>query len=586
MALLSLSPASPSLEARIRAALGLLAAVAATGCASLRPLPLRPEPVAWEDTLPIPEPEARAPVEEAEFVEMAFIEEVQKVAEVRRWVGEGREALNLTHFDDVVDSSWFEHRNGPRRLEPEAVRAGPGGLAGPDVERPLVVTSGKPEGVMPGFFVEDARGDRYLFKFDPPGHLRLASSADVVASRLLWASGYNVPADYVAIFETDRLVVDADATIAEDGGERPMTRGDLDAILAGADRLEDGRYLALASRLVAGVPKGPFDYEGRRPDDPNDYYHHEYRRDLRGLFVVAAWLNHIDVRPGNTLDVWIDPPGYLRHYLIDFASALGSGGLGPHSPREGREHNFDLWPTMARMATLGFYRVGWEGAPGEPIHPSIGWMPVESYDPAAWKPNWPTPPWRLMTPADGYWGAKLVASIDDAQIGAAIAAARLPPVAADALARILAQRRDRTVEHWFRQVAPIEEPEVIATVDPSGFRLLFRDLGLERGLRRPEETRYRWELMDADRGVRLDGEAPARPAARQEVALAPGPGVGRRTTGGADPDVRLHEEGSELGSGLAVLRLRVVVDGRPVGRAAKVYLRASQGGWKAIGLLH
>lgn len=553
--------------------MAVVAVAWAVGCASLPPLPERPEPIAWEDTLPIPEPGTRDPVELAQFVEMAFVEEVEAAVDTRRWAGEEPEALNLTHFDDVVDSSWFQHRNGRRPLPPEEVRAGPGGTAGPDVGRRLTVTSGKPGGVMPGFFVRDALGDRYLFKFDPPGHLRLASSADVVASRLLWASGYNVPADYVAVFEADRLALDREATIEDRGRERPMTREDLEAILARAGRLQDGRYLALASRFVPGVPKGPFAYEGRRADDPNDYFHHQHRRDLRGLFVVAAWLNHIDARPENTLDAWIDPPGYLRHYLIDFASALGSGGIAPHNPREGLEHNFDLWPTLARTVTLGFYRVGWEGVPGRPIHPAIGWLPVESYDPAAWKPNWPSPPWRLMSPADGYWGAKLVASFDRAQIRAAVVAGKLPAAASDTLTSILVHRRDRTVAHWFRQVAPIEEPEALSEPGSAAFRLLFRDLGIERGLRRPEGTRYRWELVGPAGALGRRGEAGARPAVRQEIVVRLEPG--RR----ADREPR-------PGTGLVTLRVRVVEEGRPAGRAAKVYLRAGEGGWEVVGLLH
>lgn len=553
-----------------------LAACVATGggCASLEPLPLRPEPSPYADTLPIPEPRERRVLEVAESFKAGLIDEVGKVLDTRNWAGKEREALNVTHFDDVVGSAWFEHRNGRRPMSPEEVRAGAAASPGPDTSRALVVLGGKREGVMPGFTVRDARGDRYLFKFDPGGHLRLASSADVIASRLFFAAGYHTPADYLVEFDPRRLVLAEDAEITVEGRPRRMARSDVEEILARADPLPDGRYLALASRFVPGKPKGPFALEGRRKDDPNDHYHHEYRRELRGLFVVSAWLNHIDMREGNTLDAYIDPPGYLRHYLIDFASSLGSGGIAPHRPREGREHNFDLWPTMARLVTLGFYRVGWEGEQGGVIHPAVGWLPVEGYDPGAWKPNWPSAAWRLMTPADGYWGAKLVASFTDEQLRAAVEAGRLPAPAADTLAAILAWRRDRTVEHWYSSVAPIEEPAV-EPAGSGGFRLTFEDRGLTDGVWSREETGYEWEFRHEERAIRWAGRSPAAAGPRQRLGVVPRTGS------------RLPAPARRGGLARLLVRAVRVRDGeRIAGREATVYLRWDGSAYAVVGLFH
>ena len=126
---------------------------------------------------------------------------------------------------------------------------------------------------------------------------------------------------------------------------------------------------------------------------------------------MSAWLNHVDMRFANTLDAYV-VPGYLRHYLIDFAATLGSGTIRPHDPREGQEYNFDFWPSMGRMFTLGFFRMGWEEEPFEIIDPSIGWMAVEEFDPGKWKPNWPNEAFSSVKVVDGYWGAKLVARFD------------------------------------------------------------------------------------------------------------------------------------------------------------------------------
>ncbi|MFQ5678596.1 MAG: hypothetical protein ACE5HP_03975 [Gemmatimonadota bacterium] len=478
----------------------------------------------------------------AERWERGFIEEAGKVLEVSDLTGREREALNLTRMDDVVESAWFEHRNGRRRMSPAEVRAGAARAPGPDTSRILTVVSGKLEGAQPGFTVEDGRGDRYLIKFDPRGFLGLASSADVITSRLLYAAGYHTPADYIVVFDSRRLKVAPDAEIVVGGVPRRMTPRDAEKILAAADRLPDGRYLALASRFVPGVPKGPFLFKGRRKDDPNDHYRHHYRRELRGLFVLAAWLNHGDLVFQNTMDVWIDPPGYLRHYLIDFGSSLGSGGVASHRPRAEVEHDFAFWPTMARLFTFGFYRVGWEGWEWEVIHPSIGWLPAERYDPSAWKVNWPGQAWRLRTPADAYWGAKLVASFTDAQIRAAVDAAGLEPVAADTLARILIHRRDRTVKHWYGKVTPVEDVTALRTPAASGrfpgagedaggstrrvpaerngaLRVAFEDLGLEEGLWSPRETRYEWRFRHPALKRESEGRLPAAAGERQILSV-------------------------------------------------------------------
>jgi hypothetical protein len=75
--------------------------------------------------------------------------------------------------------------------------------------------------------------------------------------------------------------------------------------------------------FITGITLGPFLYYGTRTDDPNDIVPHEDSRDLRGLYVFAAWLNHYDTTALNTLDTLVEENGvpFIRHNLIEIRSS-------------------------------------------------------------------------------------------------------------------------------------------------------------------------------------------------------------------------------------------------------------------------
>ena len=104
-----------------------------------------------------------------------------------------------------------------------------------------------------------------------------------------------------------------------------------------------GVYRALASKVIPGEAAGGFRFFGTRPDDPNDIFPHEHRRELRGYRVISAWLNHDDSRALNTYDSFVEEGGrrFIKHYLLDFGSALGSASFGPNEPRGGNEYLVD-----------------------------------------------------------------------------------------------------------------------------------------------------------------------------------------------------------------------------------------------------
>ena len=179
----------------------------------------------------------------------------------------------------------------------------------------------------PGFTIVDGEGRKYLLKFDPPSNPELASAADVISSKFLYALGYNVPENYVVRFKAEQLSIDPKTTFVDHyGKKRPMTERDSPCILTKVKPDQHGVIRALASRFIPGSPVGAFRYHGTRTDDPNDTIPHEHRRDLRGLRVFAAWLGHDDSKSLNTLDTLVkqNEANFVKHYLIDFGASLAA----------------------------------------------------------------------------------------------------------------------------------------------------------------------------------------------------------------------------------------------------------------------
>src|SRR5204863_6939255 len=175
----------------------------------------------------------------------------------------------------------------------------------------------------------------------PPGYRGMATGTEVAVTKLMWALGYNVPENHIASLHREQLVVATDATFTTPGGaKRALRPGDIDRLLEKADRDPDGSYRVVASKALPGKPVGRIRFTGVRPDDPNDVVPHEDRRELRGYGVFAAWVNHVDAKAINSLDTLVTENGrsFVRHHLLDFGSALGSGALGPTAYYAGAEN--------------------------------------------------------------------------------------------------------------------------------------------------------------------------------------------------------------------------------------------------------
>ncbi|MCA9517630.1 MAG: hypothetical protein KC635_21970, partial [Myxococcales bacterium] len=399
------------------------------GCASGPTF--KDEPVVWRvaDDRPIAEPEENPWHPYLYFADLLLFDAIADPLSLP----DAEPAGDVNALDEVPDSTWFANRVGVRQVTPEEAARGPVTIGPPAL--PLVITAGKSAGGNPGFFAKDARGERFLVKFDTVGNPEMQTSVSVIVNRIFWTAGYHVPEDTIFVFGRGDVALADDATIEEDtGDERAMTAADLDEVLALAPRRADGRWRASASRFLAGVPKGGWEATGTRDDDPNDRVPHEHRRVLRGLRVLSAWVSHVDMKEDNTLDMYVGGDdagrgGHLVHYLVDFGEAMGAHQAEKDRREDGFEHVWD-WGAQARaFVSFGLWVRPWERQRRTPWR-SVGYFAGEPFEPAAWKEAYPYEPFRRMTPADAYWGAKLVMRFDRPLLEAIVAEGQLSDAAA------------------------------------------------------------------------------------------------------------------------------------------------------------
>jgi len=403
-----------------------------------------------------------------------------------------RPAGAVNTLGEVPDSEWFINRHAHRRLSRAELQSGPGPFEAP--APPFTVTGGKEEGIMAGFRMKDSKGRSYFVKVDPLKYPELASASDVIVSKFLYAIGYNTPRNELVYLMLPELRVSDTAKITI-AGERPrrMTRKDLEQIIQHMPHYEDGSVRILASLAIEGDSIGPFQYEGTRYDDPNDIVPHEDRRDLRGLNVIYGWFNNTDAKASNTLDVVVAENGvrFIRHYLLDFGSALGSDGDAPKDPRLGHEFMLSTpGAVLTRIVNLGLLPARWERA-HFPDLPEIGNFESNVFDPAAWKSDYPNPAFMSRLPDDDYWAAKQVMAFTDDDIRAIVETAMYSD-ARSTQCRIttLAERRDKIGKTYFSMILPLDFFRV------ENGELLFDDLAVRYGFHPPRSYEARWSKFD------------------------------------------------------------------------------------------
>lgn len=530
------------------------------------------------DMQSIPEPKERSRSFYYDFLYSTFGLQVKEAADLprnsRKLARKPKRSYNLNVLDKVPDSSWFTNRNAKKGMSLEEIKTGPNRGSGPAAGTWTVI-QGKTEGITPGFLIRDARGDVYQLKFDPPEYPEMTTAAEVIASKFYYAAGYNVKENYLVLFHRARLALDEQATIKDRRGRsRRMMEADVDAILALVARRSDGTFRAVAGKYLEGIAKGPFAFEGVRKDDPNDWMPHEHRRDLRGLRVLASWVNENDFREGNTLDMYVEEDGrrFLRHYLIDFGSSLGSDTIHPNIDRIGNEHQLDLGETAKSLFSFGLYRRPWHSTQ-KVAYRSVGFLESDIFDPGRWKANYPVLPFENMTLGDAFWGTRLVLSFTDEQIRAAVETGEFTdPGATDFLTRVLIQRRDKIARYWLSRVSPLGRFEVWSS--GGTLKLAFKDLEVEQGFVGRERRSYEFS-----KSIEPGGKELASKRRVQEPLLS----VDMLPSSQASPASEAAPRTARDDHAYQV-SLRTLRDGRYQGGKVDVYLLNRKERWDVVGI--
>lgn len=397
------------------------------GCAASSAL--RFPPSRWvkdNDRMPILEPKERwkysYAVGESERYQTAAFEKISTFIGVPKMVtGGNEEAFNVNNFDESPDSTWFTNRLGRFDISASDIAKGGGGGVPPGLKDDLeVVWVGRGE-VAPEMIVEDDDGTHHLLLFDTQERPEAATGASIIANRLLYAFGYDLPVSRIVSIDRDRLPISPHAvTLTKYDEERPASSENLDKLwnmIATDPRTGLARAVMLTK--PDGIAVGPFSFHGKRYGDKNDRISHENRRELRGLRTFCAFLDcgaMVDQQTGDLFIATDGDKGHLMHYILYTDNMLGAYGK--------------------------------EDAP-------------QGYEPAKWNPFVSNAAFNMTTKRDAFWAAAILSRLSNDAIAAVVnEAAYSDKGARDAMIKKLIDRRDKTVAYWLGILSPLTNFEL------------------------------------------------------------------------------------------------------------------------------
>ena len=235
---------------------------------------------------------------------------------------------------------------------------------------------------------------------------------------------------------------------------------------------------------------------------------YEDRRELRGLRLIAAWINHDDTRAQNTQDTWVEDGGrhYVEHYLIDFGSTFGSGSVDMQFPNLSFQYWLDTEQVKKNMVGIGFNvppyrRVKW---PKYPEYEAIGRWEGEYFDAEGWRNDYPNPAFVRMTARDAFWAAKIIMSFTAEELRAIVTTGKYSQAEwSEYFLKVLLERQQKCGRFAFNGINPLDEFRL------SGRSLAFTNLSEKYGFAGPGVTyQVRWSIYDGRDGSTLPLKGP------------------------------------------------------------------------------
>ena len=276
-------------------------------------------------------------------------------------------AQGVNTLGEVMDGDWYVNRHGTRRMTLGRIAARPGPRPAARLDVALAACSSSSHSASTrACWSPTASATSISSASIRSATEGLATGAQMVASQFFYALGYHVAENYIVRFDRARLVVDETGqAVSSAGHARALAADDIDRFLKAVPEGKARTYRAVATRLpeVRGALLGPYQMWGTRSDDPNDTVLHEHRRDLRGMFVFAAWLNVSNVRAVSTQDILatVDGVPRIRHYVVGPhqvarqrhvrrpEAGMGRQRAGAPAAGRGRQEHRQPWTGDARV---------------------------------------------------------------------------------------------------------------------------------------------------------------------------------------------------------------------------------------------